>query len=77
MSYTNANGGDDTKVDQPLPVSVKLTRTVNRFETATVLARVNQSGNLNVEILVNNKVVISKPFTQEILVQGIVVHTFE
>lgn len=76
VTYINADGGNTTIDDAPIPFSKKLKRNVNKLDHANVNLNAG-AGTARLEILVNDKVVESKTFTSTSYVLGSIVYLFE
>lgn len=75
--YTNETGGNTTVDNVTLPYSVKVKRTVKQYDNLGFNFSTIGSGEVKVEILVNDKVVETKSFSSTSVISGTVVYIFQ
>ncbi|GGE65760.1 hypothetical protein GCM10011413_35330 [Pedobacter psychrotolerans] len=75
--YANASGGNTSVDNVSLPYSVKFKRTVKQLDNLVLGYSKIGSGEVKVEILVNDQVVETKSFSSTSYVTGTIVYLFQ
>lgn len=75
--YANASGGNTSVDNVSLPYSVKFKRTVKQSDNLAIGYSKTGSGEVKIEILVNDQVVQTQSFSSTSYVTGTVVYLFQ
>jgi len=75
--YSNASGGNTSVDNVSLPYSVKFKRTVKQSDNLAISYSTIGSGEVKVEILVNDQIVETKSFSGTSYVTGTIVYLFQ